>query len=122
VDFPSLSFFSLYNEVLLACEMKFPTLLLLASTASAQAIIQLLATLPACSINCLTAGLRSYNCAIRDVVCSCGYKDEISVAVTPCIKASCSVMDGEGMILLFLHSISRLEVRIGLKRRDMKEA
>jgi hypothetical protein len=100
----------------------FATLLLLATTVSSQAIIQLLAQLPPCAIDCLTSGLQDYGCAIRDVVCSCGYKAEITAAVTPCVDRTCSESDGDCRFFLFHCGVCSWSRCIGSGGEEEKES
>ncbi|ORY18265.1 hypothetical protein BCR34DRAFT_554479 [Clohesyomyces aquaticus] len=71
-------------------KMKYSTAILaLVATVSAQSI----ADLPTCGVSCLATGISTIGCTLTDFKCSCGKAEQLTAAVTPCVKSSCSAAD-----------------------------
>ncbi|KAM3075350.1 hypothetical protein ACMFMF_006025 [Clarireedia jacksonii] len=66
----------------------------LASVAYSQSVGDIVATLPSCSLTCLTTAIAGAGCGLTDYACQCGSaKDAITKAATPCVAAGCSTSD-----------------------------
>lgn len=78
-------------------QFKVAALATLLAVVAAQDIATIVASLPSCSLACLTTAITNSGCSIADYACQCGTaKNAITKEATPCIAKACSPQDTLG--------------------------
>jgi len=55
-----------------------------------QAVISLIAALPACALPCLASAIQSVGCTLGDMSCTCVVRTGIAEVALPCVLRTCT--------------------------------